>query len=204
MILNSKSNQFVFNLPNDFIFDEISKKYDPYIKKLYTPFNNTIDYLNHTIQSVSLPNLNIDVVEQNVGPIRYTENINDSDNTKLTKNEMRYRDSDDLRNVVKDLSITFKLTDSYLNYWILFENLMMFNDVSNTKDYFSDFIINFLNREGYIVLNVEFKMPVLLSISDVELSYSQVAIEFKTFTMGFVYNNININLFDEDKINKKI
>jgi hypothetical protein len=31
-----------------------------------------------------------------------------------------------------------------------------------------------------------------------------VAIEFKTFTMGFVYNNININLFDEDKINKKI
>ena len=117
---------------------------------------------------------------------------------------MRYRDSDDLRNVVKDLSITFKLTDSYLNYWILFENLMMFNNVSNTKDYFSDFIINFLNREGYIVLNVEFKMPVLLSISDVELSYSQVAIEFKTFTMGFVYNNININLFDEDKINKKI
>jgi len=200
MILNSKSNQFVFNLPADFLFDSVKEKYDPYIKKLYTPFSNTLDYLNHTIQSVTLPSISIDVIEQNVGPIVYSDDINDPNAVKLMKNTMRWQDADDLKNIINDMTITFKLTDSYLNYWIIFENLLTYNNITNQKDYFSDFIINFLNREGYIVLNVKFKMPFPINLTTVDLNYSQVAIDFKTFSMEFIYSNIDIHLFEKANI----
>jgi hypothetical protein len=59
-------------------------------------------------------------------------------------------------------------------------------------DYFPDMNIMYLDRDGYQVLTVDFKQPIMKGISEVEMNYSSTAIEFRTFTVNFKYNTFNI------------
>ena len=86
MILNAKNNQFVFRFPKGFIYPEIEEKYNYYLKRLPTPFENILDYVNHTVQSVTFPSVQADQIEQWVG--RRTS-ADDNRSKTITKNPIR-------------------------------------------------------------------------------------------------------------------
>jgi hypothetical protein len=191
MILNSKNNQFVFRFPKGFIAEEVEQKYNFYIKRLPTPFENILDYVNHTIQSVTFPSVSSDVVEQWVG-----RRIQADDRT-VTKNPQRWRQTVDLeRAIPKDFTVNLKAADGYLNYWVLFENLKYFLTITNREEYLPDMNLIYLDREGYQILNIDFRQPIFRGISEVEMNYSATAMEFRTFSVEFSYNwfDINVNL----------
>jgi hypothetical protein len=187
MILNSKNNQFVFRFPKGFIPADLEEKYNFYLKRLPTPFANITDYVNHTVQSVTFPSVASDEVEQWVG--RRTS----AGEKFVSKNPQYWRQSLDLERVVpKEFSVNLKATDGYLNYWVLYETYRNYLSIPNMDDYFPDMNIMYLDRDGYQVLTVDFKQPIMKGISEVEMNYSSTAIEFRTFTVNFKYNTFNI------------
>lgn len=189
MILNAKNNQFVFRFPKGFIFPEVEEKYNFYLKRLPTPFENITDYVNHTIQSVTFPSVSSDEVEQFVGRKVVVDGKN------VTKNPQYWRQSLDLERVIpKEFSVNLKAADGYLNYWVLFENYRRYLMITNMEDYFPDMNIFYLDREGYQILTISLKQPLMKSISEVEMNYSSTAMEFRTFTVGFKYNTFDINV----------
>lgn len=189
MILNSKNNQFVFRFPKGFIYKDIEEKYNFYLKKLPTPFENILDYVNHTIQSVTFPSISVEQAEQWVGRRTYAEE------TRVTKNPQIWRQAVDLeRAVPKEFTVSLKSADGYLNYWVLYENFRRYLKITNTEDYLPDMNVMYLDREGYQILTVDFKQPLFTGISDVEMNYSSTAMEFSTFSVNFKYNWFDINV----------
>ena len=189
MILNSKNNQFVFRFPKGFIYKDIEDKYNFYLKRLPTPFENILDYVNHTIQAVSFPSVNADQVEQWVGRKTY------ADDTRVTKNPQIWRQTVDLDRIVpKEFTVSMKTADAYLNYWVLYENFRRYLTITNDEEYLPDMNLMYLDREGYQILTVDFKQPLFTGISEVEMNYSSTAMEFNTFNLNFKYNWFDINV----------
>lgn len=189
MILNSKNNQFVFRFPKGFINEEIEKKYDFYLKRLPTPFENILDYVNHTVQSVTFPSVGSDEIEQFVG--RKTS----ADGKNITKNPQYWRQALDMSRVLpKEFTVNLKAADAYLNYWVLFEVYKHYLEITNMEDYFPDMSLMYLDREGYELLTVDMKQPIMKGISEVEMNYSATAMEFRTFSVTFKYNTFDINV----------
>ena len=192
MILNAKNNQFVFRFPKGFIYPEIEEKYNYYLKRLPTPFGNILDYVNHTVQSVTFPSVQADQIEQWVG--RRTS-ADDNRSKTITKNPQRYRQAVDLERLVpKEFTVNMKAADGYLNYWVLYETFRQYLEITNDVEYLPDMNIMYLDREGYQMLTVDFRQPLLTGISEVEMNYSSTAMEFRTFGLNFKYNWFDINI----------
>ncbi len=161
-----------------------------------TPFSSITDYVNHTIQSVTFPSVASDEVEQWVGRRVQPDNVNPNALGKtITKNPQYWRQSLDLERVVpKEFTVNMKAADGYLNYWVLFENYRYYLAITNKEDYFPDMDLMYLDREGYQLLTVSFKQPLMKGISEVEMNYSATAMEFRTFAVNFKYNQFDINI----------
>lgn len=178
MILNAKSNQFVCTLPKGFLYPELEEKYSFYLKRLPTPFDSMEAYLNHTIQSVTFPAIASTEVEQ-----------------MLDKRPQYWRESWELERVsIKEFTINFKTADGYLNYWVLLEQFERYLRESNRKDYLPDMNIEFLDRDGYQLVTINFTQPIMKGIDQIDLSYASNAFEFRTFGITFKYNWFNISV----------
>ena len=189
MILNSRANQFVFKFPKGFITKDIETKYNFYLQRLPTPFENITDYVNHTIQSITFPSVSSEEVQQMIGRKMQV------DSKTITKNPQYWRQPLDLDRVIpKEFTVTLKAADGFLNYWVLFENYRNYLSINNIEDYFPDFALQYLDREGYQLLKIDMKQPILKGISEIEMNYASTAIEFRTFTMNFMYNTFDINV----------
>ena len=179
----------MFRFPKGFINEEIEKKYNFYLKRLPTPFENILDYLNHTIQSITFPSVGSDEIEQFVG--RKTS----ADGKNITKNPQYWRQSLDMSRILpKEFTVNLKAADAYLNYWVLFEVYKDYLEVTNMEDYFPDMNIMYLDREGYQLLTVDMKQPIMKGISEVDMNYSATAMEFRTFSATFKYNTFDIKV----------
>ena len=193
MILNAKNNEFVFKFPKGFIYPEIETKYNFYLKRLPTPFETITDYVNHTIQSVTFPSVASDEIEQWVG--RRTEVDTTSGSRVVTKNPHYWRQNLDLDRVIpKEFTVNMKVADGYLNYWVMYETYKYFLTTNTTSDYFPDLNIEYLDRDGYQLLTLSYRQPIMKGISEVEMSYASTAMEFRTFAVNFKYNDFDINV----------
>ena len=116
----------------------------------------------------------------------------------------------------RELKITFKLTDAYLNYFIFLDNALNYLDPANvnpdnTKNslgqalsvpaaannnhpFFQPIRLSLLNNEGYAVSSIIFNRPMLKSLSEMNLSYSSITPQFTTFTTTFQYYNFDLEL----------
>ena len=57
MILNSRQNGFLINLPQDFFNAEVQTRYDKYYRNLLLPYKSISDFMASTIQGVNVPGL---------------------------------------------------------------------------------------------------------------------------------------------------
>jgi hypothetical protein len=138
---------------------------------------------------VTFPSVASDEVEQWVGRKTQVEGRN------VTKNPQYWRQSLDLERVIpKEFTVNLKAADGYLNYWVLFENYRRYLQIPNMMDYFPDMSIMYLDREGYELITIDFKQPLMKGISEVEMNYSSTAMEFRTFSVNFKYNTFDINV----------
>ena len=103
MLISARNNQFLFNLPRDFIPKYIADKYRPYLNKM--PGNmitEPIDFLNYGIQSLNLPGPSFQPVEQTDYP----------GNVKKWRSSLPLSTTRD----PKECTITMQAFDGYINY----------------------------------------------------------------------------------------
>jgi hypothetical protein len=180
MLLNVRQNGFIFNFPPDFFADDIKEKYKKYYQSLILPYDTINDFMSATIQSIDFPGWTMDTVAQ----------------TRLFGKQQDYKNAKQVVDLFsREFTITFKLTDAYLNYFIFLENSLKYLDFSNkNQPTFSPMRLSLLDNEGYLVASIVFKRPILKSQLGFKLSYSSGTPDFKTFDVKFTYFDFDIEL----------
>lgn len=186
MRLSSQASQFVFNLPHSFLPNEVIESYQPILEKNWVQYENVIDYLNSTILSVNFPGLAFDMPEQ----------------IRMRGKKRNFKPSKNPQDIVstRELQVTFRSVDGYLNYWLLFDIINKhYLDVENS--FLNPFTITSLDIHRDAIYVIKFYEIILRSLSDINFNYSQQRVTAKEFTMTFNFNFYDIEfLLDKSKV----
>lgn len=182
MILNNKSQMFTLWFPDGFFYPEVVNKWEPVIKRLKLPYQNLTDFMNSQILSVSYPSIDIGSSSQQQGQY-----------------EIQYTIGKELEPILtKDFNITFRLTEGYYTYFILFEQVKWFltyrDHFSKYRVYMQDFNITFLDDGGFSIVNYRYKHLIPKSLGSFNLSYAAQLAQFNTFEWGLHYNRMDMDV----------
>lgn len=179
MILNVRQNGFAFWFPPDFFADSVKQKYSKYFKSLIMPFDSIEDFMSSTIQSIDFPGWTMDEVVQ----------------SRVLGKRQEYKNAVPVPDLFqRKFTVTFRLTDAYLNYFIFLENSLDFLDFDNKKQIFSPMRLMLMDNQGYSMASVIFNKPILTTQEGFKLSYSSATPDFKTFSATFSYFDFKLEL----------
>ena len=187
-------------LPPDFFSEDVKAKYEKYYRSLLMPYNSLDDFMVSTIQGINFPGFKSQLQTQ-VGPLG---KIQERQSSKPLEDQFD-----------RSLTITFKLSDAFLNYFIFLDNSINYLapitvTEENTRNslgrassvvqasvnhpYFQPIRLTLLNNEGYAVASITLNRPMLTSLSEMKLSYSANQPQFQTFTATFQYYNFDLSM----------
>lgn len=175
---------FVFNLPSDFLPQEIIDTYTPIMEKNWIQYENVIDYLNSTIKEISIPGLSIESPTQ----------------IRKRGKEINYKPATNVQDIVstRQIDITFRSVDQDLNYWLLWD---VFNkhylDTEFVK-YIPPFLVTALDIHRDAIYQIAFREIILLTLSENRLNYNDQAFSEKSFTVTINFNWIDIDFLMND------
>jgi len=177
MMINSRAANFQFIFPKGFFTKDTVDKYDQYIKRLLIPYDTLANYMSSTIQSMTFPSLNMD-------PVTQTRNLG---------KKQEYKNSVPIPDLfTREIDVTFKTIDGYINYWIFLNNIIDYLNFDNPRVYVDDLIVRFLDQTGMVITSVVFKGVYFKSLSELQMSYSDNNPDFKTFTSTFGFFSMDI------------
>lgn len=186
MRLSSQGSQFIFNLPSDFIKQEVINTYTPILEKNWVQYENVIDYVNSTIKAVNFPGIGFEMPKQ----------------TNMRGKERQFKPAKNVQDITttKDLTVTFRSVDSDLNYWLVFDILTKhYLDVENA--FVNPFTITCVDIHRDAIYVIRFYEIILKGLSDNTFNYSQQKVNSKEFTMTFHFNFYDIEfLLDKSKV----
>lgn len=186
MRLSSQSSQFIFNLPSDFLPQEIINTYTPILEKNWVQYENVIDYINSTIKAVNFPGLSIQTPEQSL----------------IRGKKRSYKPATNVNDIVstREFQVTFRSVDSDLNYWLVFDIFQKhYLDVTNM--YINPFTITAVDIHRDAIYVIKFFEIIALSLSEVNFDYSQQKVNPKEFTLTFKFNFVQIEfLLNKSKV----
>lgn len=195
--LSPRRDLFRFNFPKDFIPEPISKKYNALINKNPGVFKSAVDYLNESIQSVTIPG----VSDVNIGQIQHSSNSIQRRAGKINvepKTEITYQSpKNPLDFIDKKLQITFRMNQGCYNYFMLFETL--FYQICKPLDKGPEPVLylEILNEDGVICSRCIFRDCYLDGMDDLELSFNKIERDSFTFNVSIKFNNIDFEFADE-------
>ena len=181
MLLNSRQNGFILSFPPEFFSDRVKEKYKKYYQSLILPYDNINDFMSSTIQSIDFPGWTMTEATQ----------------TRLFGKKQDFKNAVQIPDLfTREFTVTFKLTDAYLNYFILLDNSLDFLDFekSKTQPTFPPIQLSLLDNQGYLAVSIVFNRPILKSQDGFTLSYSAGTPDFKTFKLKFVYFDFDLQL----------
>lgn len=177
MRLSSQNSQFVFNLPSDFLPQEILDTYKPILEKNWIQYENVLDYINSTIKSVNCPGLSIETPSQNL----------------IRGKQRAYKPAKNINDIVTthEFTVDFRSVDADLNYWLAFDIFSKhYLDVTNL--YIKPFILTQVDIWRDAIYRIKYMENIAISLSDNKFDYSQQKTNAKEFTMTFRFNFIDI------------
>lgn len=185
MRLNSQSSQFIFNIPSDFLPQEIINRYKPIMDKNWIQYEDVIDYLNSTIISVNFGGITQNPVQQ----------------TLIRGKERNFKPAKNIQDLItRDLTVSFASVDADLNYWILFDIFKRhYSDVENS--FINPFTITALDIQRDAIYVIKFYEIIMKSLKGNNFDYSQQKVNSKTFDVTFGFNFYDIEfLLDKSKV----
>jgi hypothetical protein len=157
-------------------YPSIVERWAPVIKRLKLPFEKVSDFMDSCIQSISWPSLSLENVRQ-----------------QQSQFDINYKGGKELEPIFdKTIEVTFKLSESYISYWILFENIQEFMRYKDGDVFWPSMFISFLDLQGFELVIFEIKQLIPISLGQFSLSYATTAAEYNNFTLGMKYNRFNI------------
>lgn len=175
-LLNAKMNQYAIWFPKDFFYPEVRERWTPVVKRLKLQYQSLEDFFNASVQSVTFPEVRLDPVIQGQSQFK-----------------IRYRGGKELEPILdKMLTVTFKLSEGFITYWMLFEQIEYFQLYKETAPFWPSMYISFLDHHGFELLNFEFQKIIPIAMSQFNISYATVAADFNVFTFNMAYNRYKI------------
>lgn len=182
MILNNKQNAFVVWIEKGWIYPEVNEKWGPIIKRLQLPYMSVEDFINNNIQMITFPSINMPSVQQGQSQF-YVDYRNGKELEPLTE---------------KTLNIQFKLTESYLSYWILYDQIQLYlaygPEVKDT--YWKPLHITFLSDNNLGLLTFHFNYITPIGLSELNMSYAATIASYSNFTLTLRYNRFKVEPFN--------
>jgi hypothetical protein len=179
MILNPRLNSFYFNFPKGFFNSRVTSKYEKYIKKQPIPFDNIQQYVNSTIQSVGVPGMAIDTVEQ-VRPLG---------------KRIFHKSATPVQDLFsKEFTVNFKNVDGFINYFIMLDTVLDFLNFENPQPFIQNLPLRIMDNEGNVVISVTFLEVMFTSFSNMDLNYTNNNPQVQSFSIGFKCNYIDVVL----------
>jgi hypothetical protein len=177
-ILNAKNNMFTIWFPPNFFYPSIVKKWDPIIRRMKLPYETIEDFYNANIQSVTFPEVDLNIPTQ-----------------QQSQFEIGYKGGKELEPILdRNLDITIKLSEGFITYWIIFEQIEEYLRYDNEENdvFWPTMYVSFLDHHGFELVVFEFNKIVPRKLSSFDVNYSTTAADFNTFTLGIRYNRYNI------------
>lgn len=175
-LLNSRSNAYAVWLPKDFIYPEVRERWTPIVRRLKLQYQTLEDFLNASIQSTTFPEVILNPIVQ-----------------PQSQFQIKYRGGKELEPILdKNITLTFKLIEGFITYWMLFDQIEVFHKYKDTGPFWSSMFISFLDHHGFELMAFEFEKIIPNRLSQLEISYANVGAEFNTFTLNLIYNRYKI------------
>ena len=182
MILNSKMNNFLITLPDDWLYPDVIEKYTDYYKSGKNVYSDITSFLNASVQNVSLPDISLGLVKQ------FKKN-----------NETSFRSGNTLKQgYTKEMTITFKLSENYLNHMILRDQLERYMDRAvNDKVFMPDLALHMMDYRGRVVMSQIYTNIVFFGITTLDISMTNVVPETQTFDIQLAYHDVKIKSYKD-------
>ena len=188
MISDPIKSSFRLFLPSDWIYPEVEEKIREFFKQSGEQFASVVDYLNHTIQSGILPGLKDDGSGQQV----YHQGDTRTFAGSLNINQL----------VEKSLTITFQLKNNYLNWAILYLQLIAYLErrgKSPKPIFLPTIFLHVLDEMGNVIMEFHYKEIQFRQIPSLEFQKQDVGITTTTFNAEFAFNTFEIKV-NTDKL----
>lgn len=184
-----------FYLPKTFLPPEVEEKYTAYLNKDANILGTAIDYLNESIQGVTMPGiseLTTTQTQHGSNPIKRTNtrlNVEPSNNiTYLTP-------GNPLEKIEKEFKVTFRTNQSLLNYFMLYETAFHYACREYRWDCEPVMYIEILDETGTIISRIKYIDVHIDGIEGLDFNYTKVEREANTFDVTFKFNNIDFEYF---------
>lgn len=179
MILNARANSFFFVFPKGFFPPGVEDKYFQYIKSQSIPYDTLTQYMNSTIQSVTFPSLAASSVTQ----------------TRPLGKTITYQSATPIQNMFSQgFNVTFRMASGFINYFVMLETMLEHLNFKNPQLFVENLPLQVLDNSGNVIATVQFKGVTISSLSELNLNYTQNAPTATSFTAGFNYNYLGIDL----------
>ena len=176
MRISSQNNQFIFNLPQNFISRRLEEQFQVLLDKNHIPYNDIMDFINATIKDIVFPSVSYDTVEQRL----------------YHSKKIVWKESGNVTDKFQgEIDITFRSVDSHLNYFIILQILNEFY-LNNNRNYLEFVEIKILDKDGDLIYTLILKEVLYKSLSELRMAYYATEFAEQTFTVQFAYNFIDI------------
>jgi hypothetical protein len=191
MFLSARQQNFILKFPKGFFYKEIEDRYLPLIKRLPGIYENIEDYINSSVQKVQFKGFSSENVEQ-----------------YINEDRVKWKQGPRIGNTMeKSFTVSFKLYESYINYWILYEQFILFHNFENKDEFLPDINLFFMDNTGHLTLSFKFQQILFNEITELTLThefYSGSIPDLQNFDCVFNFNYFNIESFiTKDKLFKK-
>ena len=186
-----------FSFPKGFLPKEIEEKYTAILNKENATLTTAIDYLNESIQSVTMPGiseLTIQLVQHGSNGINTNLPIK-----KLNvepAHEMTYiAPGNPLEKIEKEFKVTFRANQGLINYFMLYETAFYLICKGTGGDCEPVLYIDLMDEKGTVISRVKYMDVHMDGLEGREFNYTKVERESDTFEVTFKFNNIDFEYF---------
>ena len=186
-----------FHLPKTFIPPTVEEKYTKWLNTDAYTMKSSIDYLNESIQGVTMPGIQgLTMTQQQHG----SNNIRlDSIKKRINVEPMHeinhISSGNPLEKMDKEFKVTFRTNQGLLNYFMLYETAFHYACREYRWDAEPVMYIEILNEDGTVISKVKFIDVYIDGIEGLDFNYSKIDRESNTFDVTFKFNNIDFEYF---------
>lgn len=177
MLLNNLSQQFVVYFDYNFFYPSVEETWLPIIRRMGLPYLSLEDFFNSQLQTINFAGFNEINPEQQIGLYKVKKRVG--------------LELDQLMD--KTLSLTIKLTESYISYFLIRQQMEEFLKMVDVhKLYWPPITVSLLDDGGFETISYKYYEITPVSLSELNLSYAARLGTYNTFNLGINYNYFDI------------
>ena len=203
--LSPRYDLIKFNLPKTFLPQKVEEKYTAMLNKDVVTMNTAIDYLNESIQAITIPGISDLTIQQQQHGSNGIQTMDIGNKKRInveTSHEINYlTTTNPLESIEKEFKVTFRTNQGLLNYFMLYETAFHYSCKEFDWDCEPVMYVEFMNEDGTVISRLKFIDVFMNGMDGLEFNYTKIDRESNTFDVTFKFNNIDYEYFiNEDYI----